>query len=285
MNKKKKLAIRGDHFKKDDIIKLLEELGGTNVVSNLDGSDPSAYYYIGGPGGDILSSRGSGRILGLECFTIDEFSKKYPFRVGDEVLYDGNIVSICGMLWQFGDILYYFYYKGVLRCGSKDSFKPKEMIEELIESASKDTESLMIDIPTGYEFAGIDDDKQQVILQKIHPNYPKTYEECCEILDYEPKLHTVIGYDAELIENFQTLKLCRDAYWKLAGDWRPITDQAIVNPTTYHVHYDGFVSLFCCHPGSAGKFLLFPTEEMAEKFSENFKDLIDSCKELLGYHG
>ena len=160
-----------------------------------------------------------------------------------------------------------------------------EMIEGLIESAPKDTESLMIDIPVGYEFAGIDDDRQQVVLQKIKPKYPKTYGECCEILDYEQEMHTVTGYDAELIENFQTLKLCRDAYWKLAGDWKPITDQAPVIPTTYHVHYDSSVSLYCCHRGSGGKFLLFPTGEMAEEFSENFKDLIDRCKELLGYPG
>lgn len=280
MNKKKKLAIRGDHFKKDDIIKLLEELGGTNT-SNLDGSDPGAYYYIGGGSeGEILSSRGSGRILGIECFTLDEFLEKYPFRVGDEVLYDDNIVEICGMLWQFGDILYYFYYNGVLRCGSKDSFKPKEMIEGLIWSAPKDTESLMIDIPRGYEFAGIDDDKQQVVFTKIQPNYPKTYEECCEILGYEPDMHTVTGYNAELIENFQTLKLCRDAYWKIAGDWMPITDQAIVNPTTYHVLPDGSVSLCCCS-SSNKKLLLFPTEDMAIAFSKNFKNLIDSCQDLL----
>ena len=51
MNKEKNLAIRGDFFRKDEVIKPLEELGGTNT-SNLNGSDPSAYYYIGGgPGG------------------------------------------------------------------------------------------------------------------------------------------------------------------------------------------------------------------------------------------
>ena len=146
-------------------------------------------------------------------------------------------------------------------------------------------EPLTVDIPVGYEFAGVDHDKQRVVFTKIRLNYPKTFVECCEVLDYEPDRNTVTGYDAELMENFQTLKLCRDAYWKLAGNWKPITDQTIVNSTTYHVHYDGFVSLYCCHPGSGGKFLLFPTEEMAERFSENFKNLIDRCKELLGYPG
>jgi hypothetical protein len=349
---KKKLAIKGDSLRKDEVIELLIGFGGEK--SDEDGSDSSAYYYIGCDG-KILSSRAAGKILGLKCFTLDEFISCYPIRIGGKVLYDNNIVVITNMAWLHEDVWYSFCCKGVQMVASKSSFKlykkeecmkyrvgdkvrikslewydiaknssgsvqcgqktffkrmarfcgdsciikevhdtyykmendsfndewNDDMIEGLIEKA----ECLTIDIPVGYEFAGVDDDRQQVFLQKIQPKYPKTYEECCEILDYEPEMHTVTGYDAELIENFQTLKLCRDAYWKLFGDWKPITDQAIVNPTTYHVHYDGFVSLFCCHPGSSGRFLLFPTEEMAERFSENFKDLINRCKELLGYHG
>lgn len=356
-----KLAIRGDHFKKDDVIKLLEELGGTNS-SNLDGSDPSAYYYIGGPGGDILSSRGSGRILELECFTLDEFLKKYPFRVGDEVLYDSDVVEISSMRWDFGDILYYFYYKGVLRCGSKYSFKPNkkeitmrytvgdkvrikglewyeskasqdikcgeqvfykrmarfcgdpriikevhdsyyklendffddnwndEMIEGLIEPAPQDTESesLMIDIPGGYEFAGIDDDRQQIVLQKIKTVYPETYEECFDILGYNlPRgieMMHLTDLECKIYPNLIKLIRCRNAYWKIAGEqmglekpWEPdFKDDSDKHFICYLKDEIWKSNIRDCN-----RFLVFPTEKIRDEFYENFKDSIKTCKNLI----
>lgn len=43
-------------------------------------------------------------------------------------------------------------------------------------------EEIKIDIPKGYEFAGIDDSRQQVVFTKIQPEYPTTYEECHKLM-------------------------------------------------------------------------------------------------------
>ena len=127
------------------------------------------------------------------------------------------------------------------------------------------------------------------------PKYPKTYEECCEIVKVG-KEHTLEGeiirinnYKIDLLESFQKLLICRDAYWKIAGEemglgkpWEPDYDSGVnkygiicmngvvqeSNPTTNWERH-------------LNKVLDFPTKEMRNTFYENFKELIEQCKELL----
>lgn len=138
-------------------------------------------------------------------------------------------------------------------------------------------EQIKLDIPKGYEFAGVDDATQQVILKRIEPQYPKTFEECCEVLDVDFIDNDVKGYLQELLYIFQQLLICRDAYWKLAGDWKPdwtnnIQDKHVIS--TLHGKIASTVT--------RNKYILsFPTVEMRVEFYKNFKDLIELCKELI----
>lgn len=116
------------------------------------------------------------------------------------------------------------------------------------------------------------------------PQYPKTYEECCKIIGIE-SWNTLWGEDStlyeeqteDLINAFIRLKVCRDAYWKIAGNWKYDVNRTeeyfyIVNKCGRVVkeHYMNFNYV-----------LSFPTEEMRDAFYDNFKELIESCKELL----
>ena len=142
---------------------------------------------------------------------------------------------------------------------------------------------IKIDIPKGYEFAGVDDDNQQVVFTKIGYHYPNTYEECFNIC-FGNKHHIIqvvgldgLGDNKELFESFIKLKICRDSYWKMAGDWRPefrfgkkkycfmTKDNKVISATVEETN----------------RILVFPTEEMRDAFYENFKELIEQCKELL----
>lgn len=135
---------------------------------------------------------------------------------------------------------------------------------------------IKIDIPKGYEFAGVDN--QQVMFEKVKLKYPKTYRECAEIVGFnieeEP---TIFGYKEELLDRFQKLLICRDAYWKLAEDWKPDWDN---NRTKYIITvaenkiYTDVTYIF-------NYVLCFPTEEMRDVFYKNFEDLIIDCMELL----
>lgn len=167
-------------------------------------------------------------------------------------------------------------------------------------------EKINIDIPKGYEFAGIDNDKQQIVFTKIQSQYPKDYVECYEVLvGRKPAPHEVSfdkmeicllsdSYDAQSID-FQTpqlfqlnglfrLLMCRNAYWKLAGK-----EMGLDKPWKYDLSKDEFVYAIVYQHGYINKceiryrnhILAFPTEEMRNTFYENFKDLIEQCKELL----
>ena len=166
------------------------------------------------------------------------------------------------------------------KCNEFDSQKMLAMfLKKNTPGVTKKDDSVIFNIPKGYEFAGVDDDNQKVVFTRIQPEYPKTFIEVLNFWhpDRQPEDDYQRCYKKDLIEKFQDLLYARDAYWKIAGNWKPLNDQ---HPTTYHVLPDGSVSLCCCS-SSNKKLLLFPTEDMAIAFSKNFKDLIDGCQDLL----
>ena len=119
------------------------------------------------------------------------------------------------------------------------------------------------------------------------PKYPLSYEECCKVLfPNSIELGKVLtsGYNCELLKKIGELLICRDAYWKIAGEemrlgksWEP------QDTNTFGIFYDRLTDEIEQQNGynGANSTLEFPTEEMRDAFYENFKDLIEECKELL----
>jgi hypothetical protein len=127
--------------------------------------------------------------------------------------------------------------------------------------------------------------------------YPTTYKECCKVLSIEGgrlmfNNSGITQYERELYLNMNKLSnliICRDAYWKLYVEemgleesWKPDYDSGV---NKYGIIYmNGVVQE--SNPTTnwerhLNKVLDFPTEEMRDAFYENFKDLIEECKELL----
>ena len=146
----------------------------------------------------------------------------------------------------------------------------------------------MMECPDGYIFKdenGNVINAQKIVLEKKKKEYPKTYEECINELDIN-EVVAACGWKKE-IKALQTLLVCRDAYWKIAGEemglgkpWRPDWDDDEW-PDMYYISFDGKrlekeKGYPCCN-----MILIFPTEEMRDAFYENFKKEIESCKELL----
>lgn len=134
------------------------------------------------------------------------------------------------------------------------------------------------------------------IYDELHkPKYPKTYEECCEMLNtYHNRnsvcnglTHKTTNYDLKLfslLETFRQLIVCRDAYWKIIGEemgldkpWKPdFSDDS----TKYNIFsYENEIILN--DNNWSNRVLVFPTKEIQNTFYENFKNLIEQCKELL----
>lgn len=127
-----------------------------------------------------------------------------------------------------------------------------------------------------------EDGKIFAVLKKS--KYPKTYEECCLQIkvrnsflmrNYMPSETYKIG----LIDSFQKLLICRDAYWKLADNWKPNWNDMIQPKFGIHTIKNQIkhTTLYVLK----NLILVFPTEEMRDAFYKNFKDLIEKCKELL----
>lgn len=128
--------------------------------------------------------------------------------------------------------------------------------------------------------------------------YPTTYKECCKILKIRSETemqfrnpdvergNLYLTSTKNLINTFIRLKICRDAYWKIAGEelgldghWEP------ENPSRQYVfvieNIEGKIQKNKILYMMLNRILVFPTEEMRDVFLNNFKDLIEVCKTLL----
>ena len=187
-----------------------------------------------------------------------------------------------------------------------------DMIEGLVEENTQI--ECCCDLGLKYDKLTIADnicsDKVEIILQdyelsqegdkwfavKRKPKYPTTYEECCRIMGIEylyikknENTYSASNYRNNLVCDFIYLLICRDAYWKIAGDWKPSWDKC----TGEKYCIAGFLNdlwgesradkHYFANTESEyyNRILSFPTEEMRDAFYENFKELINECKELL----
>ena len=146
-------------------------------------------------------------------------------------------------------------------------------------------------LPDGYIFK---DENSNVInatkifLEKKKSKYPQTYEECVKVLRYDDRetfcvFHTMA--DERLFEALYRLKVCRDAYWKIAGEemglgkpWEPDWED---NNQVKHFIGSWLGTIQCLKENFVSHPFAFPTEKMLDAFYDNFKKEIEICKELL----
>ena len=158
------------------------------------------------------------------------------------------------------------------------------------EPMFKMNDELEYKIPDGYEITEVS--KDTVFIKPIKSKYPKTYDECCnELINYDKYREITvaiagISYKANLINSFTKLLICRDAYWKIAGKQaglgKPWESE---NPSRHYVfsieNFGGKIQKNAIVARMLNRILVFPTEELRDAFYENFKGLIEQCKELL----
>ena len=308
----KKLAIKGHRTRGKEVIELLEMMGGKNTYG-YDGEMESLYFTIYN---DAIIY-GSYRTLlndNYVFFTLEEFLEKYPFKVGDKVFLYDNITEGCitGMKWDKnkGTVKYCVYTSGECWCDVEELLKwnnidlnERHYMEEKDKAKAPDIKGedysgkrFGYKIPDGYEFDVVVDGK--IFIKPINPKYPTSYEECCKVLGISYRAQLSYTYpevecsniyltkEKHLLDAFMKLRICRNAYWKIAGEemgldkpWEP--EYASLEDNTYFIiqTFNGEIDKSATAHRNA--ILAFPTIEMRDAFDENFKDLIESCKELL----
>ena len=288
----KKLAIVGHATRGREVIRLLKMLGGNEGFSDtglrLGGTEVCCVYHIG-TGGSIIYSHHSAVNDDFIVFTLEEFQKKYPFEIGDKVVYtkfgdncNDYPVTIESMKWTGTTIEYTF--NDCVTCLTKDlkiwEEEPKAVISGICLNSCDYADEVELSLGD-YE---IEVRGNRTYAVKKKPVYPTTFEECLNLLYCKSILRPIIGHKAELLLNLEKLLICRDAYWKIAGEQMGLGDS-----WKYDMSKDEFSCAISYQYGWIEKneirhknaILAFPTKEMRDAFYENFKDLIESCKELL----
>ena len=303
----KKLAIKGHPTRGEEVIALLEMMGGINDREYVGTNTwKDEYYFL-----DNGYIRAYDWCDGIK-FTLEEFLWKYPYKVGDKVVYedDNDIVVISEIIWDdtVGDIFY-----NVKRIDEDDCFLcPPELLKSYKGIQSDNME---IETHRGYYtteedttnkskkvawFTFLDNDfadkvelnlNDRELIQengkwfvvKKKPTYPNNFDDCFNTVADELNDNKDIEYfeyKYDLLDKFKQLLICRDAYWKIAGEemgldkpWKPDWDNLSTNHEFIKINKGCFTY--------SSRVLVFPTTEMRDAFYENFKNLIESCKELL----
>ena len=324
----KKLAIKGHPTRGKEVIELLEMMGGVNVDSHK-GHFPDEWkssYYIYGDN-TIQFARDEFLLkLNFVIFTLEEFLEKFPFKVGDKVYIKVDPNANClgsekiygeieSAMWveKFGHVVYKLKdYSGIFY---REELHPHEEEVSMEDNKVKgyctkapekcnETKKIAWFKFWDNDFADkveLDLNDRELIQEngkwfvvKKKPIYPKTYAECCEVLDYcgDYFLTTydnngnpsIISNILNSINILTKLLICRDAYWKIAGEklglgkpWEPDLE----NEELYCIqNYNKQITISRTNT-AFNKILIFPTEEMRDVFFKNFKDLIEQCKEFL----
>lgn len=248
-----------------------------------------------------------------EWYTAEELNnwntkniKKGPeYKIGEKVIYDGDVVEITKCHHHIDQYIYYFYHNGVLRSSSCHGLKSCEQVESkkinqnpILQQLKKYFEETPRDViekewnELSYlnEIGPTVEEYLESVKKYRQTQYPKTYEECHELMvqwkeyDCNPNSELILC-DAP-IHDFCKLIVARNIYWKIAGeqmglgkpwepDWKKQDKKYIISV------FEDTVIYFENETYNNNTILAFPTAEMRDAFYENFKDLIEICKEFI----
>lgn len=283
------LAIQGHATRGNEVIALLKMLGGIDS-GFFSGNEIDRFYYIEVDKG-ICFIDSVVEHLDFRKMSLEQFLKRFPYKVGNRVknVY-GAYGKVYEMKWIDDEIQYRLDFghhtSGWYAVDELQPIEEKSMEEKKINQMSLvncDLDEIEIVLGDKFELK-MKGGKYYAVRKK--PQYPTDYIDACSVLGISVTSQCemdVVVYGDELYALYQLL-VCRNAYWKIVGmemglgkswkpDWNNISDKHCI----YVV--GGEIWLKECQTRQCT--LAFPTAEMRDTFHENFKELIEQCKELL----
>lgn len=294
----KTLAIYGHPTRGKEVIEILEILGGENK-NGLNGN--SSYLYYIDCNNHITIVAQHPLQTTFIVFRLEEFLEKYPYKIGDKVLLDNQVKVIKGVGWDSknNEVVYTLetningvktqyqvfnydlqLYEEDENMNQENETSPQKKIN-LNHSCFEEYNKVELILPDNWKFKQKDGK-----IFGVRRKYPKTYEECKLLLQTNCTIPSIPGYREYEIALFQELLICRDAYWKiigkemgLSGSWKPNYISLVNNEYfTIHTFNNEIIKSGTSHRNAI---IAFPTEEIRDIFFENFKNLIEKCKEFL----
>lgn len=259
------IAIQGHSTRGKEVIQILESLGGKNR-EELTGRRISHYYFINCNGDIDLNLRIN--LLNRKLYTLEEFEKEFPFKVGDRVI--STITNFIGTITKLKESGWYYvkYDSGNLVCVFRQHLKLyKEMKEE---------RNITLTLDKAKEWYKKGGELKEIALQaftekELNP-LPRSWDELCRKYEF-----------ACLSTRYSNFPLKYDALFKLEQlrdcwrqGWEPIWDCS----EKWCIRLWGN-ELGVGVVTHIARFLTFPTKEMAEEFLKCFRDLIEKAKDLI----
>ena len=280
-----KIAIKGHESRGKEVIQILESLGGKNK-EGLNGSKES-WYFINSDGYIRNDYKSLLQYKGFKTYTLEEFEKEFPFKIGDRVI--SLTTDLIGTIIKLSENgVYHFKYDNGINSFASASYLKlyKEMKEE---------RNITLTLDKAKEWYNKGGELKEVALQayseeELNP-LPRSWEEFATN-------HARMGY---YISSDGTPLMCASS-GKLSSPhvcpskesaeahlamiqleqlrncwrqgWKPKPHESVY---TIKLSNEGLRVYYF----SSREFLSFPTKEMAEEFSECFKDLIEKAGDLI----
>lgn len=290
-----KIAIKGHPTRAKEVIQILESLGGRNTF-NYNGDYIRTAYFIG-MDYSIYGFCTDSPKLYFKVYTLEEFEKEFPFKIGDKVIYDytpnfvGTVVNI-----KFDDnIPYRVNINGTICTCETIMLKPyKEM----------NIRNIKLTLEKAKEWYKKGGELKEIALQaftkkELNP-LPRSWEEFCEkypvketeaVICYDSSIADCKGLgekrDSEYYRDIYPSKKSAEAHLamiqleQLRDCWR----QGWVPDYTktykkFRIKKLGTEYIVDWSTGLSD-FLVFQTEELAKEFLKCFRDLIEKARDLI----
>ena len=299
-----KLGIFGNEKKGNKVIQFLEMLGGVNS-SDYNGMDCKYVYYINKKHNNAIERIEWAKMPSTHNFTImsyDILITEHPFCLNEKVW------------WTCGIELKECVIKHMHFCDNEMNYTLETLSGDFIyctkQNISKFDMDTLTDInvkgsiirmttPQTINISDIETDKIEIVLSdnlemlvedgktyivKKPIVFPTDYKDCTAMLgvfdngDFE-------DYEEVEFSLLKQLIICRNAYWKIAGEqmglgkpWKP--DWSMYSEKKYCIKYSQN-EIKSCEYVTESKLLSFPTKDIRNKFLESFRNLIEECAKYI----
>ena len=288
-----KIAIRGHQTREKEVARILKSLGGKNHAKHTF-VYKDLLYYLDSDNFIICSLVAPS---GYREYTLEEFEKEFPFKIGDEVKdrSDGEIGVITDLIFIDNTLMY-----NVDLVNSGQAFMLTEHLEPYKEM--KEERNITLTLDKAQEWYKKGGELKEVALQaftetELNP-LPRSWEEFCKKYPIKDKEAHIDSISSIVIQNGNAtwrtsvrdrnicpseksaeahlamiqLEQLRDC-WRQGWEPECHTTSYAIKRCNDEIHV--------IQAYSVSAFLSFPTQKMANDFLACFRDLIEKAGDLI----
>lgn len=286
-----KIAIQGHSTRGKEVIQILESLGGINRMNHR-GRYTDYFYYISSDDNTIAWT--CIRPQYMNVFTLEEFEKEFPFKVGDNVVFQIINDSFSGTITALKDFEY--------EVNTEYGYRYVEPYKLQLHSM-KEERNITLTLDKAKEWYKKGGELKEIALQafteKELNSPPRSWEEFCEKYSIKKEeafvntLSNIVCEDREDKRRADTDKnicpsiksaeahLAMIQLEQLRDCYRGLFVTVIGMPVWCITRYRGELIVSKRIWGTNETFLSFQSPKAAEEYLKNFKPLIEKAGDLI----